>query len=474
MLAFVRRAGVAHLRDRFWAWRALLAASLLGACSFPSYGFLAAGGAGGAQAGMAGMSGGVGGGGAGGVSGGAGMAGAGAGGTNAGTGGTSAGAGGAPPACLAMSDEAGAPSLPPSCSDSTKDNDETGIDCGGAACPACFHAETCVESRDCTSGTCTAAKTCAQEFDLQFLTVVAVRATNTLQFKLKLASLLSAPLAVNDLAIRYYFARGNVADPVVPYAFQALLNGSDFTPQTQWKIVRVLPDSTALADSYLEITFAAGSTVLLAGDTIELTQSIQDGSAGGRQFDQFTHYSFQNVTDYTTENKATVYRKGELAWGTPPPYTLPEQCFYTAVNFAGDALTLGGLDFRAGNDEIVSFSGATFNATLPLDPSTDPAYVPMLESAVVLDPASATLSLPNGNYWLYPYVVTGDTDNTNVANLVVQGTMVGTFAAETVGGFPAWAKLGPYSVRVTNGKLVLTATGGPLRLAGVEIYQAAE
>jgi hypothetical protein len=467
MLAFVRRACVACLRDRLWLWRALFAVCVLAACGFPNYGFVGATGGSGGSAGAAGGAAG---------SGGQGGAGTGPGGHSGmgGASGGSSGSAGAAPTCVILGEDAGAPSVAPHCSDLKTDDDETGTDCGGPTCAPCFHTEACITKTDCASGSCTAAKTCAPLFDLEYLTVVAVRETNTLQFKLKLTYLATAPLVVNNLAIRYYFARGNVADPVVPYGTQALLRGLNFADQTQWKIVRVLPDPTALADTYLEITFAAGTTVLLQDDVIELTQSIQDGSSGGQLFDQNTHYSFQNVTNYTTENTATVYNLSELAWGIPPPYTVPRQCFYTAVNFAGQALTAGGVDFLAGTDKVVTFTGSTSMSTAALADDTDPDLVPLLQSSIQLDSASATLNVPNGKYYFYPYVVTGNPANTDVANLLVQGTKVATFAEETVGGFPAWAKLGPYLVSVTNGKLALSASGGMLLLAGAELYEAAE
>ncbi len=460
MLAFVRRAGAACGRDRFWVLSSLLGCVLLAACGFPKYAFVseAFGGAGGggADAGFSGST----------V-----IAGTGPGGASGMGGGAGAGPGGAGGACLASAGTGGVPVLAAHCSNGKKDADETGLDCGGPTCPVCFHSETCEHDTDCISADCTVAKTCQQLFELQFLTVVDVRATNTLQFELQLTYLDTTPVQLKDLAIRYYFARGDVADPVVPYATQALLNSASIAPQTQWNITRVLPDPVALADSYLEITFT-GSRVLLQNDVVQLTQSIQDGTAADRLFDQNTDYSFQNVTTFTEEETATVYRQGQLGWGTPPPYTLPQQCFYTAVNFGGDAFSAAGMDYLAGADAIVQFSGEVFHSTVVPSPTPDPAYLAMLESAIVLDTASATLSVPNGSYWVYPYVISGDGMNT--ADLLVQGTDVDTFSAETVGGAPAWAKLGPYPVTVTNGKLTLASTGGPVRVAGIEIDQAAQ
>jgi len=469
MLAFVRRAGVACPRDRIWVLGAVLLAFAGGGCGFPKYAF-ELGGGGSAGAGAAAGDGGSSGSGGGA----AGEAGAfatdsGAGGV-AGSGG-SAGVGGALPGCTAVGGSGGTLSLPVHCTNGKKDGDETGPDCGGPVCRTCFHTESCQHDADCISNVCTAANTCGPLFDLQFKAIIPDRNTNTLQFQLRLGYLGMPPLPLNTVLLRYYFARGDVADPLVPFATEAQLNGGiSVAPQTQWKIVRVLPDGTALADTYLEISFS-GSRTLIQGDVVELSQSIENGSAAGRLFDQFTHYSFQNVTGYTPEEKATVYRQGKLSWGTPPPYLQPQQCFFTAVNFAGDAFSASGVDYLAGTAPLVQFEGAVMHDTSALIPAPDPAYAPMLQSAIVLDTASATLSVPNGAYWVYPYLVTGD--GANVADLLIQGARATSFAAESIAGAAAWAKVGPYAVTVKQNKLVLAASGGALRIAGIELYAAA-
>ncbi len=480
MPVFVRGAAAACFRERIW--RVLVLALLPLACSFPKYEFSAgsAGGEGGTNAGNAG---GIGfGGAAGALAGGASGAGT-SGASGAPTGGT--GASGGLPACVPTAGAAGdgtsevgsTAALPAHCSNGKKDSDETGLDCGGPTCRVCFHAESCEHGTDCISGVCSASSTCAQVFELEYLPVVNVRSTDTLQFQLRLTYLGSEPVHLEDVAIRYYFARGDVADPVVPFATVALLNGTSIAPQTVWNIVRVLPNDASLVDSYLEVTFTS-TKVMLTNDVVELTQSIEDGSAAGRQFDQDTHYSYQNVNAYTEENTATVYRAGTLMWGVPPVYSVPEQCFYTAVNFGGEAVTAGGIAFSAGSDPIVDFSGTTFHTdtsgpdnTTP-SPLPDASYLPLLESAIVLDGTSATLHVPNGNYWAYPYVISGDGANT--ADLLLQGKTVGTFSAESVDGGPAWARLGPFPIAVTNGALVLASNGGAVRVAGIELYVSAQ
>ena len=50
--------------------------------------------------------------------------------------------------------------MPLSCSDGLKNNDETGVDCGGAMCGACEDYLVCSAHSDCLSSNCDADKMC--------------------------------------------------------------------------------------------------------------------------------------------------------------------------------------------------------------------------------------------------------------------------------------------------------------------------
>jgi hypothetical protein len=251
-----------------------------------------------------------------------------------------------------------------------------------------------------------------------------------------------------------------------------LLNGTtSIDTETHWELGRVIADPSVLADTYLEITFPTSKKELLNGDSLMLTQSIQGGVVTDHLFDQLTHYSFQADQSFQPNEHVTAYRKGQLMWGTPPPYSLPGECFYTAVDFGGDAfVSSSGVAFVAGSDPRVHFAGNTSHSTDMPSPIPDPLSLPMLQSAFDLDTADATVAVPNGKYWLYPYVISED--GTNQSDLFIQGQAVSTFLASTAGGGPSWARLGPFPSTVSNGKLDFSSPNGPLRLSGVEVYQA--
>jgi hypothetical protein len=304
--------------------------------------------------------------------------------------------------------------------------------------------------------------------------VIATRTTFTIQFQAHLQYFETALFPLKDISLRYYFARGDAIEAVVPYATQAFLNNAAIDSEAHWELGRVIADPSALADTYLEITFPSSKKMLIKDDELTLTQSIQSAVVSGHAFDQLTHYSFQSDQSFQPNEHVTAYRKGVLMWGTPPAYTLPAQCFYAAVNFAGKAFATGsGMSFVAGSDSRVHFTGSTSQLTTPTPyPSPASELLPMLESAVNLDTAHLTFVVPNGKYWVYPYVASEDGDNQ--ADLSIQGQAVSTFLAENFNGGPTWARLGPFPVTVSTGALDFSSTDGPLRLAGVEIYQAAE
>ena len=460
------KAGTASVLAGLSAW----------SCSFPNYGFnLAASGAAG-TAGNGAVSGstdgGLGQGGSSVARAGAGAAGAEVG-AAAGTDSTSAGAAGSGQAgeagdkeCVVQVQAA----RPSTCSNGTRDGDEAAPDCGGSLCAPCIHNEACAQSRDCISNECSS-NACVPMVQLETQAIVRTRDTFTLQFRLRLRFLSMVPQKLKAFSVRYYFSRGDAAEPIVTTSTQAVLNNAiGVAAETQWNVVRVLEEPPGLTSAYLEVTFIS-ERFFHQMDSLELTQAVQTGAAPGRQFDQLTHYSFVDTDSYKLNDHAAVYFGEQVAWGVPPVYRTAPGCFFTAVNFAGPALTLEDHSFLAGDDSSVAFTGATLHSTATPFPPPSTEYLPLLQSGVVLDTAHATVQVPNGEYWAYPYVISAG--GTNQADLRLQGAVVGTFFAGLVNNDPAWARLGPYPVTVSNGQVDFSSSGGSVRLAGVELFARA-
>ena len=214
--------------------------------------------------------------------------------------------------------------------------------------------------------------------------------------------------------------------------------------------------------------------MLLQNDELVLTQSIQGGVVSGHTFDQLTHYSFQSDQSLQPNEHVTAYRKGQLIWGTPPPYTLPAGMLLCGVLTSAAARSRPARVWRSSrrSDPRVHFTGNTSHSTAMPYPIPDPLELALLQSAFDLDVAHATLTVPNGKYWVYPYLVSED--GGNQSDLFIQSQSVITFLAGMSGGGPTWARLGPFPVTVSTGKLDFSSPNGPLRLAGVELYQAGQ
>jgi hypothetical protein len=85
-----------------------------------------------------------------------------------------------------------------------------------------------------------------------------------------------------------------------------------------FQIVEITPELPG-ADRYLEIGFtsAAGALPDTAGRSGEINALVQN--EGFEDFDQSNDYSYgANITETTPWDRVTVYRNGELVWGTEP------------------------------------------------------------------------------------------------------------------------------------------------------------
>ncbi|CAA9298599.1 MAG: hypothetical protein AVDCRST_MAG56-5222 [uncultured Cytophagales bacterium] len=147
--------------------------------------------------------------------------------------------------------------------------------------------------------------------------------------------------------------------------------------------------------------------------------------------------------------------------------------FYRAINLNGAALTIDGRSWEAGGTAAnFSATGRVFsNQGVTLSPATDASRATMIRSSVYsvdIEPATVTLSsVPAGTYDVYLY--TWEDNASDVFDITLEGTLV---ANDYVTGPPGtWARLGPWRTNVTDGTIVLTATGGAGNLSGLEVFQ---
>jgi hypothetical protein len=144
--------------------------------------------------------------------------------------------------------------------------------------------------------------------------------------------------------------------------------------------------------------------------------------------------------------------------------------FYRAFNLGGAAVTVDGTSF-----EGKGAKGLTTNGT-PLDlkvtafaPPAEGPRAQLLKTALVHTQGTSVsvIGIPNGSYQLYLTVVEDGPPQTY--DLHAEGKPV----QPKVKGGPAgsWARLGPWTVDVTDGLLDVEAKGGTANFAALEIWK---
>ena len=422
-------------------------------CGFPNYGYAAlVGGAGaGATSGSSGAD----------VQGGSSaLGGGGSSGSGAGVSGGGGADGGA--ADAGTGGEAGAPgcvypapvTYPAHCFDNAMGGDETGVDCGGADCVPCQ---------------------LNPILKLQYTSIVTDVSTSTPRFRLLLTYVGTGSTPLADIRIRYYFNHNGVTEPVIPLDTQATFDPGNaqmnIESKVRWSIHRLPlgpPDTKGhKTDSYLEIQFTSSAS-LNAGAKVDLTQDIVAGSTDAL-FDQTSHYSFSNGV-LASNNAITVYDGEERVLGVEPPLNvLPSCAFAAGVNLGGPSVVIGGQTLEASADRT-TFLGAPYSSATPQPlPATDAATTKLLSSAFPLTSTDTAIwTVPNGQYWAYAWLTSAASADTGT--LSIQDNPADEFFGVRNGAGAGWALLGPYLIQVSDGSVVLSATG-KVNVAGLELFR---
>ncbi len=374
------------------------------------------------------------------------------------------GVGGADGGGAGTAGEAGAPgcvypapvTYPAHCFDNAMGGSETGVDCGGADCVPC-------------------------QLDpilaLQYTSIVTDVSTIAPKFRLLLTYVGSGSTPLADIRIRYYFNHNGVTEPVIALDTQATFDPGDaqmnIANKVSWSIHRLPlgpPDSKGhKTDSYLEIQFTSSAS-LNAGAVVDLTQDIVAGSAD-TPFDQTTHYSFSKVGTLTSNNAITVYDGEQRILGVEPPLNvLPDCAFAAGVNLGGPSVVIGGHTLEASSGQT-TFLGSPYSSgtSLPL-PATDAATTKLLSSAFPLTSTdTATWTVSNGQYWAYAWLTTAASGD--AGTLSIQDNQADQFFGVQKGTAAGWALLGPYLIQVSDGSVVLSATG-KVNVAGLELFRS--
>ncbi len=116
---------------------------------------------------------------------------------------------------------------------------------------------------------------------------------------------------LRELSIRYWFTAEGPTDAFQHWCDYAKIDANNVVRQ-----VHSLPEAVSKADAFLEIRFTNGSVA--AGDATGEIQ-IRVAKPDWAPFSQADDYSFAaDVKQFTDAPLVTLYRDGELVWGTEP------------------------------------------------------------------------------------------------------------------------------------------------------------
>ena len=152
--------------------------------------------------------------------------------------------------------------------------------------------------------------------------------------------------------------------------------------------------------------------------------------------------------------------------------------FYKAYNLGGGAVTINGRSWMPGNSSEVSVSvpfevSNTYNASgMPLYPNDSNAQDPSFASMLRDGNRNSRVTISNiasGNYEVYFYTVDLG-GGSNVANIELNNQSV-AFGYDDFGR-GSWKKMGPFTIPITGGALVLSSSFDSVSFAGVELWSA--
>jgi hypothetical protein len=363
------------------------------------------------------------------------------------------------------------------CYDGELSEGEIGVDCGGD-CQRCT-LEACTTGSDCLSGSCEATGSriaCLAPLSIKFTQHEQSTQVGSTTWSITLidGETSGQEFTFKDLKVRYYFDRSGIVEPLLVRATQSnlkLLNGESSGLAASWTVQRVEHLADTAYDAYVEVGFTAGGR-LFPGDQIDLYQQMLTGDTGRSLFDQRANYSFTKELDAPWLHVAVFYRD-ELVWGLEPRPANPHACFARGVNLNGPPVTVDGKPWQSGSQAMVTTSGSGVSQSTVPFPVVTGGLATMLNTATRLQ-TDAELNLPtdNGAYLLYLYATSPVTD-ADASLLTVQGVAPessGAFRSQATDGGQAWARLGPYRLDVTTGKVTVAVTKGTVQLAGMELW----
>ena len=205
------------------------------------------------------------------------------------------------------------------CTDDIKNQAETDVDCGGSCAPTykCGPGAACVTDSDCATMSCT-----NNECDAGCGDCIKARmrqgTTNSNDAYLRpypsLVNTGTAPIALKELEIRYYFTNDGANSNFSCTCWSAEAPASCNTVTSS--VVAMSTPATG-ADHYIKMTFPSSTQIIQVG------AEVGKWDVGCRvnpwyNWSQSADYSWWGSTTWVDWNKITVHQQGVLIWGNPP------------------------------------------------------------------------------------------------------------------------------------------------------------
>jgi hypothetical protein len=205
------------------------------------------------------------------------------------------------------------------CESGAMDGDETGVDCGGSCAPGsrCKVGDGCTVGADCLSSTCIALVCETPTLSVKYGgcingTTTCPTTSNAITASIEIFNNQTTPADVTDLEIRYYFTDEATEADTVEIDHDELKSSTGLAVTTT--VVAVTTPVVGV-DHYISLVYPAGTIAPNTGATISFRLHTVDYQG---ILDPSNDYSFNPSPAPVSSGTITLYRGGELIWGTEP------------------------------------------------------------------------------------------------------------------------------------------------------------
>ncbi len=166
-------------------------------------------------------------------------------------------------------------------------------------------------------------------------------------------------------------------------------------------------------------------------------------------------------------------KEGTVISSAPVTLKAGSLMFFRAFNLGGPAVSADGISFEGKTAKGLTSNGIALDIKAPtFTPAPEGARAALLRTALVHTQGTSVsvIGIPNAQYQIYLTVVEDASPQT--FDLLAEARVM--HAKYKSGSAGTWARLGPWTVDVTDGLLDVEAKGGAANFAALEIWKVAK